>query len=88
MGEVIFEFLGIVFVEFIWAKVFGAIGASIRWLFGTLWRTLFGKPIFKFRDYLYGIENSGDWFDTSRRSINSIFGLIAVILLIYGLVGN
>lgn len=61
------------------------IGAVVRWIYGTLWRTIAQKPKFKFREYLYGPENSDDWYDlTGHCFVNKIvaWGAIALILLL------
>jgi hypothetical protein len=86
MGEAIAEFIGMLIVDFIWQKVFNFIGGSIRWFLGTIWRSIAQKPKYQFRDYINGIQDSGDWFDKSRRYWNSIIALIAIILVIYAVV--
>jgi hypothetical protein len=57
------------------------IGAVIRWIYGTIWRTVAGKHKYKFREYLNGPENSDDFFDNGHEIINSAIGVIALLLL-------
>ncbi len=65
-------------------------GATVRWIYGTIWRTLFRKKRFTFKEYLYGPENSDDWFDlTGHTFINRVIGigflmLIVLVLLKFG----
>lgn len=37
--------------------IFNFIGASIRWIYGSVWRTLFNKLKFTFKEYLYGLKD-------------------------------
>ena len=41
---------------------FNFLGAAARWTWGSIWRTLFNKPKYKWREYLYGPDNP-DYFD-------------------------
>jgi len=57
-------------------------GGFVRWIFGYLYRTLANKPKFKFREYIYGPENSDDWFDLAGHGLNNrVIGLGAIILI-------
>ena len=59
-------------------------GAIIRWLYGTIWRTIANKPKFKFSEYINGPENSDDWFDFAGHSIiNRVIGMITLLFIIY-----
>ncbi len=58
------------------------VGAVVRYIYGTLWRTIANKPKFKFREYLYGPENSEDWFDmTGHNFVNRVIGMITIVLI-------
>ncbi|MBN1769215.1 MAG: hypothetical protein JW842_11965 [Prolixibacteraceae bacterium] len=53
--------------------------AVVRWIYGTIWRTIANKPKYKFTEYINGPENSDDWFDTIGHSfVNRVIGLIAI----------
>ena len=82
IGEAIFEFLGWLFIELIWSKFFNFIGGSIRWILGTTWRNIAGKPNFTFREYINGPENPNNWLENAHASINSIIGLITIVVII------
>tara|TARA_R110000744_G_scaffold30379_2_gene71988 strand:- start:357 stop:596 length:240 start_codon:yes stop_codon:yes gene_type:complete len=60
--------------------ILNSLGASVRWLWGSIWRTIFKKPKYNWNDYLYGPENS-DYYDNMGHSFNN--GLIGVIVLIF-----
>ncbi|PHS65622.1 MAG: hypothetical protein COB12_06905 [Flavobacterium sp.] len=66
---------------------FNFIGACIRWIYGTIWRSLFNKPKFSFKEYLYGPKNSADHFDFLGHQFNNrfigalVFGVIILLLV-------
>lgn len=58
------------------------IGASIRWIYGSIWRTLFRKPKFTFKEYLYGPKNSHDYYDKNAHQLNNkLIGIFALGIL-------
>tara|TARA_B100000949_G_C14237245_1_gene431754 strand:- start:314 stop:556 length:243 start_codon:yes stop_codon:yes gene_type:complete len=58
--------------------IFNFIGAGARWIWGSIWRTLFNKPKYKWREYLYGPDNP-DYFDEMGHRLNN--GLIGILVL-------
>lgn len=72
-----------------WSREFyNVIGASVRWLYGSIWRTLANKQKFTFHEYLRGPENSDDYFDNYGHAfVNVVIGIITLVavtaLLIY-----
>jgi hypothetical protein len=56
------------------------IGGSTRWAFGTTWRKLTNQKTFKYREYIYGPENSEDWFDRGHWFVNFLVFLIVVLV--------
>lgn len=64
------------------ASIFKYFGATVRWIYGTIWRTIANKPRFKFSEYLNGPENSEDWFDmTGHNFVNVLIGMIAIFMI-------
>jgi len=62
-------------------SIFNFIGACIRWLYGTIWRTIARKSKFTFKEYIYGPNNSEDYFDqTGHQFVNKIVGAIAIVV--------
>ena len=60
--------------------IFDFIGAVVRWIFGTIWRTIAQKKKFTFREYLHGPDNSDDWFDNVGHSFNNrIIGAVVLV---------
>jgi len=60
--------------------IFNFIGAVVRWIYGTTWRTIANKQKYKFNEYLNGPKNSNDWFDfTGHCFVNKIVGMITVV---------
>lgn len=42
----------------VFRMVFSFIGALVRWVFGSIWRTLTRKQKYTFKDYLLGAKSS------------------------------
>ena len=60
--------------------IFDYVGAVVRWIYGTTWRTIANKPKYKFSEYINGPENSDDWFDVTGHSfVNRVIGLITIV---------
>ena len=64
------------------ALIFNFIGAVVRWLYGTIWRTIANKRKYTFKEYLNGPEQSDDWFDmTGHTFVNRLIGAIALFII-------
>jgi hypothetical protein len=64
--------------------IFNFLGAVVRWLYGTIWRTIANKKKYTFKEYLSGPENSEDWFDiTGHTFVNRIIGLITLVFIVW-----
>lgn len=59
-----------------------AIGAFVRWLFGTIWRTLQGRRRIRFGVYLNGPTTPDDWFDSAAHSASNLIVGIATLLVL------
>jgi hypothetical protein len=67
---------------FIGSYLFNFVGAVVRWIYGTIWRTIAKKKRFTFREYLNGPDNSDDWFDlTGHGVVNNVIGFTAIVLI-------
>ena len=63
------------------AIIFNFIGGTVRWIYGTIWRTIANKPKYKFSEYINGIENSNDIFDKLEQNFaNKIIGMLTVVI--------
>jgi len=63
--------------------VLNFIGAIVRWIYGTIWRTLFNKPKFVFSEYINGSSDSNDSFDGIAHQFNNkIIGAIFIGIII------
>jgi hypothetical protein len=63
--------------------ILNLIGGTLRWIYGSIWRTVFHKKKFKYKEYLYGPESTDDWFDeTGHDFVNKIVALLAIVLLV------
>ena len=54
------------------------IGGSLRYIYGSIWRTIFNKPKFTFKEYINGPKKS-DYYDEHGHQYNN--RMIAVIFL-------
>lgn len=58
------------------------IGATFRWIYGSIWRTLFRKPKFTFSEYLNGQKKS-DYYDEMGHQLNNkLIGMLGLFLII------
>ncbi|WP_026775463.1 hypothetical protein [Polaribacter sp. Hel_I_88] len=48
------------------------IGGTLRWIYGSVWRTIFNKPKFKYKEYVFGVENTKDHFDVHGHHLNNM----------------
>ncbi|MBG6188463.1 hypothetical protein [Flavobacterium sp. CAN_S2] len=77
------------FIEIITGRfLLNYIGGNIRFIYGTLWRTIFNKPKFTFKEYIKGPKKSNHYDDFghqfNNRIIEAIFlGIIIFILVNY-----
>lgn len=55
-------------------------GGTLRWMYGSVWRTIFNKPRFKYKEYIVGPEKSKNHFDIHGHHFNNAF--ITVIFII------
>ncbi len=73
------EFVGFILLE----VIFNFIGAVVRWIFGSIYRTLFKKPKFTFKEYLSGPKKAG-WFDEQAHGTNNVIvGVVFTIAIIF-----
>ena len=62
--------------------IFEFVGAVLRWVFGSIIRIVFNRKRFRFREYLYGPEDSDEWFDTvGHEFVNRLIGAGSIVLI-------
>ncbi len=60
------------------------LGASARWIIGFIWTIISNKPKFTFKEYLYGPNNSNDYYDKNAHRFNNIWiGLIVFFFIFF-----
>ncbi len=62
------------------------IGGTIRYIYGSIWRTIFDKPKFTFRENIYGIKTKDVSETTIHEFNNRIIGFIFLGLLSFILI--
>jgi hypothetical protein len=56
------------------------VGGTIRYVYGTIWRTLFNKRKYTFNEYMNGPDRAS-WYDTSGHGfVNYVIGILAFLL--------
>ncbi|WP_411896125.1 hypothetical protein [Winogradskyella sp. A2] len=73
MGEIIGEFIFYVLLNYI--------GGTTRWIFGSIWRSLFNKPKYTYKEYIYGPQEP-DFYDSAHTFINGAIAVVFVIILV------
>lgn len=64
-------------------EILNFIGGTVRWIYGSIWRTLFNKPKFTYSEYINGSKNSKDYIDSmGHRFNNIIIGMIFLVIII------
>jgi membrane protein YqaA with SNARE-associated domain len=62
------------------------LGGIIRYVFGTIWRTIFNKPKFTFKEYIYG-PKSDNYYDEMGHSFNNrMIALVFLVILVMCLI--
>ena len=75
------------FIEIITGRfLLNYIGGTIRFIYGTLWRTIFDKPKFTFKEYIKGPKKSIHYDDFGHQFNNRIIGVIFLGIIILMLV--
>lgn len=66
--------------------IFNYIGGTIRWIYGSIWRTIFNKPKFSYREYIDGPKKTKDHSDEFGHQFNNrligIGFLIGIVILL------
>lgn len=58
------------------------VGATVRWIYGTIWRTIFKKKKYTYSEYVYGPNDSTDSFDEVGHQFNNkIIGMITIAVV-------
>lgn len=62
--------------------IFNYSGGIVRYIFGTIWRTIFNKKKYTFSEYIYGPKNSTDYYDVMGHQFNNrIIGVIFLVVI-------
>ncbi len=62
------------------------VGGTLRYVYGSIWRNLFDRPKFTFKEYING-PKKGDYYDESRHKFNNrIIAFIFLIIILLVLV--
>ena len=59
------------------------LGGILRYLYGTIWRTIFNKPKYTFKEYIYGPKKGKNWYDESHQQNNVLIAFIFIMTIIF-----
>jgi len=69
-------------MHFMGSLILNFIGGTVRYVYGTVWRTLLKKRKFTFDEYINGPKKSQDFFDqTGHGLVNGIVGIISLSII-------
>ena len=73
---------------FIGGIFFNFIGGSIRYIYGSIWRTIARKKKFSFKEYIYGPNDSDEIEDSlGHEIVNRIIGMAAIVIMVFYITG-
>ena len=73
---------------FIGGLFFNFIGGSIRWVYGSIWRTLARKKKFTYKEYIYGPNDSDEIEDSlGHEIINRVIGMVVIMIIAFLITG-
>lgn len=65
---------------YVGATFFNYVGGTVRFLLGSIYFKVLGKPNFSYEEYIHGPKNSDHFYDTTgHRFVNIILGFITVV---------
>jgi len=64
--------------------VFGYIGAFVRYIFGTIWRTILNKKKYSFQEYLFcPLDTEDEFFDSHGTNLlNKVIGIVFIVTIL------
>ncbi len=75
-----------IIIEMLMRSIFGSIinwvGGSLRWVIGSIWFSIRKKKNFTYSEYLYGPNNSDDWFDEKGHGFVNILAACVFIMIL------
>lgn len=64
------------------------VGGTLRWIYGSIWRTIFKKPKFEYKEYLFGVKNSTNHYDIHGHHFNNTIITIIFVFSVIGILNN
>ena len=64
----------------IFGEILNITGATARWIYGSIWRTIFKKSKYSYSEYLKGPKDSTNYYDKQgHRFNNKLIGIIIIV---------
>ena len=61
------------------------IGGTLRYIYVSIWRTLFDKPKFTFKEYINGPKKSNYYDEHGHQFNNLMIGFIFILIIAFSL---
>lgn len=58
------------------------IGGTLRYVYGTTWRTIFNKPKFTYKEYIYGPKKKTYYNENGHEFNNRMIAFIFIMIII------
>ena len=59
------------------------IGGTLRYIYGTIWRTIFDKPKYTFKEYINGPKKGRNWYDGAHQQNNVFIAFIFILIIVF-----
>jgi hypothetical protein len=65
------------------STILNLIGGTLRFIYGTIWRTIFNKPKFTYKQYIYGIKSKDFWEGMHQENNKWIGGIFVMLIVVF-----
>lgn len=71
------------FGSLIISTILNLIGGTLRFIYGTIWRTILNKPKFTYKQYIYGVKSKDFWEGTHQENNKWIGGIFVMLIVVF-----
>lgn len=73
------DFIQIIIGQFILIYI----GGTLRYMYGTVWRTIFKKPTCTYKEYINGPKKGKNWYDEVHQQNNILIAFVFIMTIIF-----
>ena len=59
------------------------IGGALRYIYGSVWRIIFNKPRYTYKEYINGPKKGRNWYDGAHHQNNVVIAFIFIMIVIF-----